>query len=89
MRFLTSRYHIDTEKILNGALFDVKIPRGAAVRCDASHFCTMMRGVEKQRANTETSAMPGEFRNNKATRDEFLSVLSRGSLSRQASRWLA
>jgi GTP cyclohydrolase I len=52
------------------------------VMCEASHFCMIMRGVEKQCASTVTSAMLGEFRNNKATRDEFLSLLSRGSLSR-------
>jgi len=57
-------------------------PRGVAVMCEASHFCMMMRGVEKQCASTVTRAMLGEFRNNKATRDEFLSLLSRGSLSR-------
>ena len=57
-------------------------PRGVAVICEASHFCMMMRGVEKQCASTVTSAMLGEFRNNKTTRDKFLSLLSRGSLSR-------
>jgi len=57
-------------------------PRGVAVMCEASHFCMMMRGVEKQCASTVTSAMLGEFRKNKATRDEFLSLLSRGSLGR-------
>ena len=35
----------------------------------------MMRGVEKQCSSTTTSAMLGEFRNSKSTRDEFLSLL--------------
>jgi GTP cyclohydrolase I len=53
-------------------------PRGVAVMCEASHFCMMMRGVEKQHSSTLTSAMVGAFRENKATRDEFLSLLGRG-----------
>jgi GTP cyclohydrolase I len=52
-------------------------PRGVAVLCEARHFCMMMRGVEKQHSGTVTSAMLGEFRKNKATRDEFLSLVSR------------
>ena len=46
--------------------------------CEASHFCMMMRGVEKQQSRTVTSAMLGAFRKNKATRDEFLSLVGRG-----------
>jgi GTP cyclohydrolase I len=40
----------------------------------------MMRGVEKQHSSTATSTMLGEFKSNKATRDEFLALarLSRG-----------
>lgn len=52
-------------------------PRGVAVLCEASHFCMMMRGVEKQHSSTVTSAMLGAFRKNKATRDEFLSLVNR------------
>lgn len=52
-------------------------PRGVAVMCEASHFCMMMRGVEKQHSSTVTSAMLGEFRDNKATRDEFLALVNR------------
>jgi len=51
-------------------------PRGVAVLCEARHFCMMMRGVEKQHSGTVTSAMLGAFRKNKATRDEFLSLVS-------------
>jgi len=52
-------------------------PRGVAVMCEASHFCMMMRGVEKQCSGTVTSAMLGAFREDKATRDEFLSLIGR------------
>jgi len=52
-------------------------PRGVAVLCEARHFCMMMRGVENQHSGTVTSAMLGAFRRNKATRDEFLSLVAR------------
>jgi len=49
-------------------------PRGVGVICEARHFCMMMRGVEKQHSGAVTSAMLGAFRENKGTRDEFLSL---------------
>ena len=52
-------------------------PRGVAVLAEARHFCMMMRGVEKQHSGTVTSTMLGAFRSNKATRDEFLSIVAR------------
>lgn len=56
-------------------LMDILKPKGVAVACDAQHFCMMMRGVEKQHSATVTSAMLGEFRQRKETRDEFLSLI--------------
>jgi GTP cyclohydrolase I len=50
-------------------------PHGVGVICEASHFCMMMRGVEKQGSSTVTSTMLGAFRNRKETRDEFLSLV--------------
>lgn len=55
---------------------DVLEPRGVGVICEARHFCMMMRGVEKQHSGTLTSAMLGDFRSRKETRDEFLSLVS-------------
>jgi GTP cyclohydrolase I len=150
LRFLTSGYHTDVNKLVNGALFSVKydemvivkdieffslcehhllpffgkvhvayvprerviglskIPRivdvfarrlqiqermtqeiaqtiqdminplGVGVVCEARHFCMMMRGVEKQHSGAMTSAMLGAFRERKATRDEFLSLITSG-----------
>ena len=147
LRFLTSGYHQDPEKILNGAMFSVcydemvvvkdielfslcehhllpffgkchvayipskkviglsKIPRlvnmfarrlqiqerltsqiaqaiqhklspeGVGVIIEARHLCMVMRGVEKQHSQAVTSAMLGAFRENKQTRDEFLSLI--------------
>jgi GTP cyclohydrolase I len=50
-------------------------PQGVGVVAEAQHFCMMMRGVEKQHSGTVTSAMLGEFRSNKGSRDEFLSLI--------------
>jgi GTP cyclohydrolase I len=59
------------------AIAEVISPRGVAVLCEARHFCMMMRGVEKQHSGTVTSTMLGSFRTQKATRDEFLSLVRR------------
>ena len=55
---------------------DLLKPRGVAVVCEAQHFCMMMRGVEKQHSGAITSAMLGAFRENKETRNEFLSLIA-------------
>jgi GTP cyclohydrolase IA len=57
------------------AITEVLQPKGVGVLCEAQHFCMMMRGVEKQHSGTVTSTMLGSFRKNKATRDEFLSLV--------------
>ena len=57
-------------------LMEVLEPHGVGVICEARHFCMMMRGVEKQHSGTLTSAMLGSFRDQKETRDEFLSLVS-------------
>ena len=49
-------------------------PQGVGVVIEAQHLCMMMRGVEKQRSSTVTSAMVGCFRQ-KETRTEFLSLV--------------
>jgi GTP cyclohydrolase IA len=152
LRYLTSGYHQDPEKVLNGAMFAVcydqmvvvkdidlfslcehhilpffgkchvayipdkrvvglsKIPRlvnmysrrlqiqerltnqiaqamqkviqplGVGVVIEARHLCMVMRGVEKHRTETITSAMLGAFRENQRTREEFLSLIGRRSV---------
>jgi GTP cyclohydrolase IA len=54
-------------------------PHGVAVVVEGMHLCSMMRGVKKHDARMTTSAMHGSFRNNSATRQEFLANISRGS----------
>ena len=48
---------------------------GVAVVIEAQHMCMMMRGVEKQNSSMVTSVMLGEFRENPATRGEFLNLV--------------
>jgi len=61
-------------------LQEVLSPKGVAVITEARHFCMMMRGVEKQHSSTVSSAMIGDFRSRKDTRDEFLSHVRHNSL---------
>ena len=147
LKFLTSGYHQDVDKMLNGALYSVayddmvvvkdievfslcehhllpfvgrchvgyipskkviglsKIPRlveifarrlqvqerltnqiaetimqkinplGVGVVIEAKHLCMIMRGVEKQNSVAVTSALLGVFRENRETREEFLSLV--------------
>ena len=53
-------------------------PQGVGVIIEARHLCMVMRGVEKQNSMAVTSAMLGAFRDNKQTRDEFLSLVRGG-----------
>jgi len=52
-------------------------PQGVGVIIEARHLCMVMRGVEKQHSAAMTSAMLGVFRENKQTRDEFLSLVGK------------
>lgn len=55
---------------------DVVDAAGVGVVIEAQHMCMMMRGVEKQNSVMKTSAMLGTFRDNQATRYEFLSLVN-------------
>ena len=61
-------------------LMEVLHPRGVAVVVEAIHMCSMIRGVKKHDTRMTTSSMLGAFRNNMATRMEFLDNISRGSV---------
>ena len=57
------------------ALMEVLEPYGVAVVMEASHTCMMMRGVQKQRSTTVTSAMRGSFQEDARTRSELMALL--------------
>jgi GTP cyclohydrolase I len=65
-----------TEQIAD-AIMQVLQPRGVGVVIEAQHLCMMMRGVEKQNSSTVTSALRGSFRDDTATREEFLRLAYR------------
>jgi GTP cyclohydrolase I len=50
-------------------------PRGVGVVIEAFHLCVAMRGVEKQNAYMTTSEVLGDFREDRATRAEFLELV--------------
>lgn len=62
------------------AIQDKLSPQGVGVIVEARHLCMVMRGVEKQHSTATTSAMLGVFRENKQTRDEFLSLVRGGKV---------
>ena len=49
---------------------------GAAVVISAEHSCMSIRGIRKKGAKTITSALMGEFKNNLATRQEFMALIN-------------
>lgn len=57
------------------ALQTVTGAEDVGVIIEARHLCMMMRGVEKQNSLMKSSAMLGAFRENPATRSEFLNLL--------------
>ena len=57
------------------AIQQVTHASGVGAIIEAQHMCMMMRGVEKQNSVMKTSVMLGSFRDNQATRMEFLSLI--------------
>jgi GTP cyclohydrolase I len=70
---LTSQIAHTLEKLLQ--------PQGVGVVIEATHLCMTMRGVQKQHSVAVTSSMLGVFREDRATRNEFLDLLRRRSES--------
>jgi len=52
-------------------------PKGVACVVEATHLCTMMRGVKKQQATMVTSSMTGTFRRDARTRAEFMGLIGK------------
>lgn len=67
-----------TAQIAN-AIRDVLQPSGVAVVIEASHQCMTTRGIHKPGSLMVTSRMLGAFRDNPATRREFLAMTGNSS----------
>lgn len=63
-----------TAQIAN-TLNDVLIPKGVAVVIEAQHQCMTTRGIHKPGVSMVTSRMLGAFREDQATRREFLAII--------------
>lgn len=57
------------------AVVETVQPLGVAVVVECTHFCMVMRGVQKTSAVTTTSSVRGCFESNPKTRAEFFSIL--------------
>jgi len=62
-------------KQIADAIVDAVEPLGVAVVVECSHFCMVMRGVQKVGASTVTSSVRGIFKTNPKTRSEFFSII--------------
>jgi len=58
------------------AIVEAVDPLGVAVVVECSHFCMVMRGVQKCSARTVTSSVRGCFESNPKTRAEFFSIIN-------------
>ena len=67
-----------TAQIAN-TLNEVLEPKGVAVVIEAAHQCMTTRGVRKPGVTMVTSHMLGAFRDNMATRREFLAMIKTSS----------
>lgn len=59
------------------AIVETLQPLGVAVVVECSHYCMIMRGVQKSGAITTTSSVRGCFESNSKTRAEFFSIIHR------------
>ncbi|MBX2998844.1 MAG: GTP cyclohydrolase I FolE [Caldilineaceae bacterium] len=56
------------------ALMDLLDAQGVAVITEASHFCMMMRGVQKQNSSTISTALRGLLKDDPQLRAEFMAL---------------
>ena len=58
------------------AIVEAVQPLGVAVVVECTHFCMVMRGVQKVGTSTTTSSVRGIFESNPKTRAEFFSIIT-------------
>jgi GTP cyclohydrolase I len=68
---MTAQIATTIDRVLN--------PQGVAVVIEGEHQCMTTRGVHRPGVNMVTSQMIGVFRENEATRKEFLSIIGQGN----------
>jgi GTP cyclohydrolase I len=61
------------------ALAELVLPHGVAVRIEAVHLCTQMRGVREEHSRTVTSVWRGGYSGDPELRREFLAETRSGS----------
>ena len=64
-----------TSEITNAINEHLK-PSGAGCVIKAKHYCMCARGVRKQSSYMTTSSLTGSFRDDRSTRNEFLSLVN-------------
>jgi GTP cyclohydrolase IA len=80
VRLFASRFTVQERlgEQIAAALAELIEPHGVAVRLEAVHLCTQMRGVREEHSKTVTSAWRGGYTDNPELRREFLNqVLAR------------
>mmetsp|Transcript_8123 Transcript_8123/g.18843 ORF Transcript_8123/g.18843 Transcript_8123/m.18843 type:complete len:287 (+) Transcript_8123:43-903(+) len=65
---------------IGDAIVEAIQPQGVAVVVECSHFCMVMRGVQKVGSSTVTSSVRGCFESNPKTRAEFFSIIQGKSM---------
>lgn len=63
------------------AVVEAVEPLGVAVVVECTHFCMVLRGVQKTGAVTTTSSVRGCFESNPKTRAEFFSIINGNAIS--------
>jgi GTP cyclohydrolase I len=66
------------------AIQDVLVPRGVAVVIEATHHCMTTRGIRKPGTTMLTSRLTGIFRENPATRREFMALVGKSGAGLQS-----
>jgi GTP cyclohydrolase I len=66
----------DLTQELSEILFERLETRGSAAYVEGLHLCMAARGIESHEARVVTSAVRGVFRENPATRQEFLDLVT-------------
>ena len=59
------------------AIVEAVEPLGVAVVVECSHFCMVMRGIQKVGSSTVTSSVRGCFQSDPKTRAEFFSIIQK------------